>query len=259
MNTIPSLFISHGPPSVAFMKNETSGFLKSAGRMFPTPTAIISVSAHWEALYAKVTSSDNPQIRYDFSGPKGFMEMSYETQGRPELAQKVTSLLNQAGIKAELDENQGFDHGTWIPLMMMYPSTKIPIIQISLQTEERGQYHFDLGRALRPLRDEGALIMGTGGAVHNLDEIRKYSLDAEPPDYVRAFDTWLEDNISQGNIEQLINYKKEAPDFDKCHPYPAEHFLPMFVALGAGSDPKGRLLHRSFLYGTLSMASYAWD
>jgi 4,5-DOPA dioxygenase extradiol len=144
--------------------------------------------------------------------------------------------------------------------MLMYPDATIPVVQLSVQTELDPKHHVDLGRALRPLREDGFLILGSGGATHNLPEIHKYSSDSPPTDYASAFDTWLEEVITQGREDALLNYKEEGPSASRNHPYPAEHFLPLFVPLGAaGPGAKGRLIHKAFMYGVLSMAAYAWD
>ena len=256
---IPSIFISHGPPFIALIDEPATRFLKDLSNILPRPKAIISISAHWEALYPKVSGAEKPEIIYDFSGPSQLFDLKYNISGSPELVEKVVTTLSNKGFNTENDLNRGFDHGTWIPLLLMYPEGDIPVIQISIETEENTDYHFRLGKALSQFRNEGVLIMASGGAVHNLYEMQNYSMHSDPPGYIKSFDEWLEKAITDGNITALTNYKKEAPYPEKCHPYPAEHFLPMFVALGANTDIKGQQLHKSFLYGTLSMAAYAWN
>jgi 4,5-DOPA dioxygenase extradiol len=145
-------------------------------------------------------------------------------------------------------------------LMMMYPEADIPVVQLSVQTDSNSEHHFQLGKALMPLRENGILIMGSGGAVHNLDEVHLYTIDASPPEYVRAFDVWLEKTVADGPEETLIDYIHTAPNPRRSHPFPAEHFLPFFVPLGAASPKSaGKKLHHGFMYGTLSMAAYIWD
>ena len=112
---------------------------------------------------------------------------------------------------------------------------------------------------MAPLRDAGVLIMASGGAGHNLDEAAAHGLDDPPPSYVLQFDEWLEAQIIGGNSSALLDYQRQAPNPMRCHPYPAEHFLPLFVSLGAAAGGRGRKLHGSFLLGTLSMAAYAWE
>jgi 4,5-DOPA dioxygenase extradiol len=144
--------------------------------------------------------------------------------------------------------------------MLMYPEADIPVVQLSVQTELEPRHHLELGRALQPLREDGVLILGSGGATHNLPEIHKYGMDSSPPDYAVAFDGWLERAITTGQEDALLNYKEEGPLASENHPYPGEHFLPLFVPMGAGGpNAPGRVLHRAFMYGVLSMAAYAWD
>jgi 4,5-DOPA dioxygenase extradiol len=163
-------------------------------------------------------------------------------------------------MDANTDASRGLDHGVWVPLIRMYPQADIPVAQISVQTELDPEHHLKLGRALESLRERGVLILGSGGATHNLPEIDQYRADSRPVAYALDFDTWLEEAILTGREDALLNYKEEGPSASRNHPYPAEHFLPLFVPLGAaGPGARGRLLHKSFMYGVLSMAAYAWD
>jgi 4,5-DOPA dioxygenase extradiol len=227
------------------------------GEKLPRPKGVVCVSAHWEGLRPLATGGDAPETIHDFSGPPALFDLSYPAPGSPGLANEALSRLEEAGFQTGGVHRRGIDHGTWIPLMLMYPKADIPVVQISVQTEESPAFHFKMGEALTSLREKDILILGSGGAVHNLDEIYQYSADADPPDYVREFDQWLEKQIVAGGIDGLLNYKEAAPEAARCHPYPAEHFLPLFVPMGAGK--KGKRLHGSFLYGTLSMSAYAWD
>jgi 4,5-DOPA dioxygenase extradiol len=144
--------------------------------------------------------------------------------------------------------------------MLMYPEADIPVLQLSVQSELDPHHHLALGRALQPLRQEGVLILGSGGATHNLPEIHQYGVDSPPPDYAVAFDTWLEKAIIEGREDSLLNYKEHSPSAKQNHPYPAEHFLPLFVPLGAAwPHARARRLHKAFMYGVLSMAAYAWE
>jgi 4,5-DOPA dioxygenase extradiol len=207
-----------------------------------------------------LTRASLPETIHDFSGPPELFGMQYPAPGNPDLAQEAVRRLQAAGFKTASLLDRGFDHGAWVPLMLMYPDADIPLVQLSVQTELDPRHHLELGRALRELRNEGIFILGSGGAVHNLDEIHGKKMDSPPPDYVLAFDTWLEKAVAEGDEFALLRYKTAAPLADRCHPYPAEHFLPLFVPMGAaGKKAKGRLLHRSFMYGALSMAAYIWE
>jgi 4,5-DOPA dioxygenase extradiol len=260
MALMPTMFVSHGMPTIVVQPGATHDFLKNLGQTFNRPKAIICISAHMEAVWPILTASAAPETIHDFSGPRILFEKHYPAPGEPELAEEATSLLGHAGFKARTNPTRGLDHGAWVPLMLMYPEADVPVIQLSVQTDLDPQHHLDLGRALMPLREKEILIFGSGGATHNLSEIRKYAINSEPPDYAVAFDAWLEKNIIEGKEAVLLDYKKQGLSASKNHPYPAEHFLPLFVPLGAaGPEAKGRVLHKAFMYGVLSMAAYAWD
>jgi 4,5-DOPA dioxygenase extradiol len=258
MNQMPSIFISHGPPGIAVFATPAGDFLKSLGERLPRPQAILSISAHWETLWPQVTSAPIPTIIYDFGGPPKALKLAYSPQGDPAVAARVVTILQENGYRAESESVRGLDHGTWIPLLMMYPDADVPVVQLSLQTEETSEYLYKLGGSLSELPSEGVLVMASGGAVHNLHEVDQYGIDAPPPDYVKAFDCWLEKMVNSGDVENLLQFKTNGPNAERCHPYPAEHFLPLFVALGAKNGARGRTLHKSFMFGTLSMAAYAW-
>ena len=164
------------------------------------------------------------------------------------------------GFDTHTDPSRGLDHGVWVPLILMYPEADIPVVQLSVQTELDPLHHLSVGRALQPLRERGVLILGSGGATHNLPEIHRYKAASLPPEYAVAFDNWLEEAVTQGREEALLNYREEGPSASRNHPYPAEHFMPLFVPLGAaGPGARGRACHKAFMYGVLSMAAYAWD
>ncbi|MFC1812640.1 DODA-type extradiol aromatic ring-opening family dioxygenase [Thermodesulfobacteriota bacterium] len=257
---MPVLFISHGPPSILLMEGKTPDFLRSLGHKLTRPKGVICVSAHWETVYPKLTTASRPETIHDFSGPQTLFETAYPAQGDPALAREALKLIKDSGFDAGEDPGRGLDHGAWVPLMMMYPEADIPVVQLSVQTERSPEHHFQLGKALVPFRENGILIMGSGGAVHNLDEVHLYNIDASPPEYVRAFDIWLENTVAEGSEEALIDYIHTAPDPRRSHPFPAEHFLPFFVPLGAASPKSvGKKLHHYFMYGTLSMAAYIWN
>jgi 4,5-DOPA dioxygenase extradiol len=143
--------------------------------------------------------------------------------------------------------------------MPAYPQADVPVVQLSIQTARGPRHHLEMGKALAPLRAQGVLIVGSGGATHNLAEFRGQALDAPPPQYVIEFDSWLERAIVTADQRALLDYEHSAPSARRNHPT-TEHFLPLFVALGAASEgASGRKLHGAFTYGVLSMAAYAWD
>lgn len=255
---MPTLFISHGPPAIALMENPTAVFLRALGERLPRPKAVVCASAHWEAWRPLVSAGAAPVTIHDFGGPPALFNLRYAAPGSPALAAEILTLLAKNGIAGAAAPDRGLDHGAWIPLMMAFPDAGIPVVQVSVQTETDAAWHYRFGEALTPLREKDILVMGSGGAVHNLDEIGGYPLDAPPPDYVSRFDEWLAAAATGGEVEVLLEYRKRAPEPDRCHPYPAEHFLPFFVAMGAGGGTGARRIHQGFMYGTLSMAAYLW-
>lgn len=257
MKNIPVLFISHGPPLVGVKPCPARDFIKSIGVLLPRPEAILCVSAHWESSYPLVTLDDRPEILYDFGGVGVLRQMTYHPTGAPWLAEEIISVLCDHGLNAR-GMARGLDHGAWIPLMLMYPNGDVPVVQLSIQTDADATHHYRLGKALAPLRASGVLILASGGAVHNIREASEYAIDDEPPKYVRQFDRWLEKQIVSDQTDRLLDYQRKAPDPYRCHPYPHEHLLPLYVALGVAKGLSARRMHDSFLFGTLSMAAYAW-
>jgi len=260
MNKLPSIFIGHGAPTIVVEESPAHNFLQSLGGLLPKPSAILCASAHWESVAPEVSSTPNPSTMYDFYGfPRELYGMRYPAPGAPQLATQVARLLTAAGLPARLDSTRGLDHGAWIPLRLIYPEADIPVMQISLPSGCNTDYFLALGRVLAPLRREGVLIIGSGNATHNLRAYTQYAENpaAAPPDWVVDFDCWLEEAITAGHVSNLLRYRKLAPHAVENHPS-EEHFMPLLVALGAGGGA-GRLLHRSFSYGVLSMAAYAFE
>ena len=160
-------------------------------------------------------------------------------------------------MEATGDERRGFDHGVWTPLALIFPDAGIPVVEISVQPHLPAEHHFAIGQALRPLRDEGILVLGSGSTTHNLRDLGRQSADG-PPEYVRTFEAWVCDAVAEARIDDLLHYEERAPYARRNHPTP-EHFLPLFVSLGAASDgAHGQVLNRHFEYGVLSMAGFTW-
>lgn len=261
MGRLPALFISHGMPSMAVAPGPTGRFLAAWPGNCPRPRAIICISAHLEAAHALLTADARPVTLHDFGGfSPALHAMRYPAPGDPTLAARVVSMLRNAGFQAGLLSDRGLDHGAWVPLSLMFPEAELPVIQLSVQTDEPPEYHHALGRALAPLRDEGVLIMGSGGATHDLAAMADHRKNDPPAPYAEDFDRWLEGVITTGATGALLAYRQSGPAAERNHPYPAEHFLPLLVAAGAGAEaPRGTRLHRRFEYGVLSLAAYQWD
>ena len=256
---MPSLFVSHGAPTIALDISDAHRFLEKMAESVPTPRAILVVSAHWETETPHVSITDAPETIHDFYGfPKPLYELRYPAPGAPDLAATTAALLNDADLGPVVSEDRGLDHGAWVPLLLGYPAADIPVTQLSVQPHQDAAYHFRLGEALQPLRRQGVLILASGNLTHNLSEFRGQTLDATPPDWVRAFDAWASWAIAEGRVQDLLDCRDKAPHAVRNHPTD-EHLLPLFVALGAGSGTEpGRHLHKSYSYGVLAMDAYAF-
>ena len=252
--------VSVGAPTLMIGDAPTRVFLAGLGKMLARPRAVLCVSAHWETADPMLTGAAQPKTIHDFYGfPPELYEMSYPAPGDPGLAREAATLLTDAGFEVEIDESRGLDHGAWVPSMLAYPQADVPVVQLSVQPALDPKHHLAIGSALRRLRERGVLILGSGGATHNLREFRGQPIDAKPPEYARAFDAWLEEAVTNDREQALIDFEKQAPNARRNHPT-TEHFLPLFVPMGAKTaGVPGRKLHEAFTYGVLSMAAYAWD
>ena len=259
---MPSLFISHGSPMTAIMDTPAHRWLKTLGSELPRPKAILIASAHFEEDRPVFTSDEKPEMIYDFGGfPQPLYEIVYPAPGAPELALKAADMVKDAGYKTGLVQNRGFDHGTWVPLQLMYPDADIPVVQLSVQHEEGPAHHIALGRVLEPLREEGVLIMGSGSLTHNLWELSRSRSDvnADARDWVVAFTEWVAQKVEAGKADDIANYRSRAPFAKENHPRD-EHFLPLPFAMGAGgAGAKGKRVHASYDYGLLAMDAFLFE
>jgi 4,5-DOPA dioxygenase extradiol len=258
MNTkiFPSVFVSHGAPTLAIEAGETVAFLQGLGAELGRPRAILCVSAHWTTQAPMVSAAPQPETIHDFGGfPEALYRMRYDAPGAPGVAARVVELLKGAGLDCEVSPRRGLDHGAWIPLKLMYPEADIPVTQLSVQPQAGPTAHYLLGQAIAPLRLEGVLVLATGGLVHNLSAI---SRDERPPRWATQFDDWMYRKVVDGRREELLSYRRLAPGAEQAHPT-EDHLLPLFVAMGAGAsgaEPRGESLHRGWTHGSLSMAAY---
>ncbi len=259
--TLPSLFLSHGSPGLILEACPARAFLASLAGLLPRPKAILVVSAHWETPAPALTAAAAPETIHDFFGfPAPLYAIRYGAPGSPDLARRAAGLLEAAGLSAALDPRRGLDHGAWAPLHLAWPDADIPVVQLSLQSDLPADHHLALGEALRPLRDEGVLLVGSGTATHNLRAFRQHrlTLSTPPLPWAAAFADWLDKAVAADDREALLDWD-QAPEALTNHPT-QEHFLPFFVALGAATPGRaGRSLHRSWTYGVLAMDSYAFD
>lgn len=255
---LPAYFVSHGAPVLALDSGDpTHVFLNGLGKTIGKPKAVLVISAHWEAGAPSVSSVARPQTIHDFYGfPEPLYKLTYPCEGAPDLASRVAALLDDASIEVRVDAQRGLDHGAWIPLLLMYPEADVAVTQLSVQTRLGSEHHFAIGRALRPLRDEGVLILGSGGFTHNLGEVDLRSKSGELPDWAAQFRAWIVEAIEQGRHEDLLHYRSRAPFAVRNHPS-EEHFLPLFVAAGAAQA--GTRIHADVAYRSLVMDAFRFD
>ncbi len=252
-----SLFLSHGAPTLLIEPSPARDFLASYGGELGRPRAILVVSAHWDTRAPRVTAAPRPDTVHDFFGfPQQLYRLRYPVAGDPQLAALVAQRLAAAGLGGEIDQGRGLDHGAWVPLSLFYPDAEIPTIQLSLQTALGPAHHLALGQALGSLRQDGVLIIGSGGLTHNLRDYFGNPVDAPPLPYVRAFAEWMGSAIEEGRTADLLDYRSHAPEARRAHPT-EEHLLPLFVALGA-AEGRGRRVHASTTYGVLAMDVFAF-
>ena len=251
---MPTIFVSHGAPTLILEDVPARAFLASLGGLLPRPRAIVAVSAHWDTDVPAVSLARQPETIHDFYGfPEGLYRLHYAAPGAPELAARGARLTGAAH-----DAHRGLDHGAWVPAMLGWPEADIPIFQLSIQPGQSPAHHIALGRKLAELRAEDILVMGSGSATHNLRALVRGGAVSEPEPWAQEFDDWLAEAVEKGDEAALTDYRVQAPNAVDAHPTD-EHFLPLHVAYGAaGEGARGRALHRSFTLGNLSMASYAF-
>lgn len=246
---LPTLFISHGSPQLAVMNHEVSNFLEELTVRFEKPKYIIIISAHWGTHGLKILANKKPNIIYDFYGfPKELYEKKYLIKNDINRVKKVINSLEKNGLHVEQDNvRKGYDHGVWVPLSLMYKEANIPVIQLSLPMNKNTNELLKIGEALKSLRDE-ALIVGSGNMTHNLYDSSMNEVNATVKEYARVFRNEVVSKIEKGNVNLLDNtsYVKEN------HPS-LEHFLPIFIAMGASNNKIGQALLDVYMYGNQSM------
>jgi len=221
----------------------------------PPPRALLIASAHWETGAPALTGAAEPETIHDFYGfPEPLYRIRYAAPGAPEVAARAQALLEHAGLAATVDGVRGLDHGAWSPLLTMYPDAGIPVVQVSVQTALGPAHHLALGRALAPLSGEDILLIGSGHMTHNLRDRRG---DAEKPAaYAVEFQAWVDAAIRKRDLDALADYRARSPRGARAHPT-EEHFLPLFVALGAaGEGYRPERLHDGIESGVLAMDAY---
>ena len=229
---MPALYIGHGAPPLLDDPVWSAQLSAWAGDL-PRPTAILIVSAHWESAPVSLSASHAPLV-YDFGGfaPK-YYQMTYETPDASALARRVAAMMPD-GEPVHQHVSRGLDHGAWVPLKIMFPGADIPVLQMSLPTDDPHRL-MTLGQRLRPLRDEGVLIIGSGFLTHGLPYLTDFRIDADVPGWSTDFDLWAGDALACGDVDLLSDYRTKAPGMPYAHPT-VEHYTPLFVTLGAATS-----------------------
>jgi len=254
---LPTVFLSHGSPMHAIDAGIAGRAWAELGQRLPRPRAVLIASAHWETSVPMLTGSPRPETLHDFGGfPEELYRLRYPAPGAPEIASEIVARFKAADITAGIDGCRGLDHGAWVPLRWMYPEADVPVVQLSVQPDHDTAHHLRLGHALRPLADEGILIIGSGHATHNLRDWASSPRRQEPLPYADAFSRWLQQSLASADGDALTHYRDRAPDAARAHPT-EEHFLPLFIAWGAaGAGATAERIVEGFEAGALALDSY---
>lgn len=258
----PVLFLSHGSPLTALGGDELAGcWARLAGRL-SRPAAILMVSAHWTTRIPMLTGGAQPETIHDFGGfPAELYSLRYRAPGDPGLALRIKQKLSGAGIAAGIDASRGLDHGAWVPLLSLFSDANVPVVQLSVQPERCARHHFALGRALAGLPDENVLVIGSGHMTHNLMDFMRPT-GGLPAAESQAFREWVHERVVDGSeavTEALFDWERQAPGARAAHPTP-EHFLPLFVALGAaGANYRTEWLGGGWVGDALAADGYLFE
>jgi len=261
MTNLPALFVSHGAPLLAIEDTPAHRFLAGLAPRLGRPRAILVATAHWCTEAPLLGSAAKPETIHDFNGfPPALYALRYPAPGAPAIAAAAVAALAREGIMAGEDAARGLDHGSWVPLMLMYPEADIPVAQITIQPARDPAHHYRIGVALRGLREQGVLILGSGSFTHNLPAafraMRQPGAAGELP-FTAPFVDWIGAQVQAGNTDSLLAYREQAPHAQDNHPTD-EHFLPFFVALGAGTPGHvGERWHHGLEF-SLAMDCYAF-
>jgi 4,5-DOPA dioxygenase extradiol len=259
MQRLPAAFLAHGSPMSALGGDSHAAALRAFGARYTAARAILVISAHWQVSQpVRVTAWDSAPLIYDFGGfPDELYSLTYPAPGSPISAARVVNMLKSAGQQVRFESERGLDHGAWTPLRLAWPEATIPVIEVSMPFVPP-QELFQLGKALRPLRDDGFLLVASGGIVHNLSRVRLADKNAPPDSWAVEFDSWVARAVAERKLEDLLAYRNTAPHARLSVPT-TEHFDPLFVAMGmAYADEPVETIYEGMHYGNLSMRSFSF-
>lgn len=263
---MPVIFVPHGGGPLPLLDDpqhfQLTGFLSTIADSIPMPASILVISAHWEENVATVSSGSKPDMIYDYYGfPPESYRFNYPAPGNPDLAQQVLTLLDEKSIRATQDDKRGYDHGTFVPLMLTYPNAEIPVVQLSLLKSLDPAAHINLGKAIAALRQQGVLIIGSGMPFHNMKAF--FSGDSRVKERSEIFASWLHETLTAHPLDvkekekRLIDWAN-APEAKFSHPR-EEHLLPLHVCFGAAcaSTPDAVQIFSGLLFNT-RITAYQW-
>ncbi len=233
-NLMPAIFFGHGNPMNALRRNAYSEGWAAIGSELPRPNAILAISAHWYIPATAVTASRAPRTIHDFGGfPRELYQVEYPAPGSPELARRTQELLAPTAVA--LDEGWGLDHGTWAVLCHVFPQADIPVAQLSIDETQPPAFHYEVGKRLAPLREEGVLIMGSGNLVHNLHTYAWGKHGVEPFDWAVRFEERARELLLAGQDAPLVAYETSGRDAMLSIPTP-EHYLPLLYVIATRKE-----------------------
>jgi 4,5-DOPA dioxygenase extradiol len=229
-NVMPAIFFGHGNPINALLHNAYTDGWASIGKSIARPKGVLCVSAHWYLPGTAVTALPAPRTIHDFGGfPRELYQVQYRAPGNPELAARVRNLL--APLPVELDQSWGLDHGTWSVLCHVFPEADIPVVQLSIDETRPSEFHYEVGKRLAPLRDEGILVIGSGNIVHNLHTYAWGRHEVKPFDWALRFEKLARELLLKGDDVPLVSYESLGRDALLAAPTP-DHYLPLLYVLG---------------------------
>ena len=258
---LPTYFVSHGGgpwpwlddwrPMMAQLE---ASLVRIAAEVGEKPKAVLVVTGHWEEREFTVSTAAKPGMVYDYGGfPPHTYQVVYPAPGEPSVGERALALLAAAGVPARADDRRGYDHGTFTPLVAIYPDADVPIVQVSIKLGYDPEAHLAAGRALAPLREEGVLIVGSGLSYHNLREMGPRAKDTS-----KRFDDWLQATMAAAPAERTARLKawSEAPDARKAHPE-EDHLIPLMVAVGAAEgEASACVYHQEDFFGGVTASSF---
>jgi 4,5-DOPA dioxygenase extradiol len=255
---MPAIFIGHGSPMNAIQQNAFTQSLGNISKQFPAPKSILVISAHWMTKGSWVTHMAHPRTIHDFYGfPKELFDVSYPSRGNSALAEQIRSKIQMPEIHLD-DKNWGLDHGTWSVIRHIYPKANIPIVQLSIDLAMPFEHHFEIGKKLRFLRDEGVWIVGSGNIVHHLGQI-KWESGAVPYDWAVEFDGWVKEKLLQRNFGSLIQEVFNMESGRMSVPT-TDHYIPLLYVLGASEEKDSlRFVYEKIEHGSISMRTMIFE